>query len=143
MNRWYFWVLAPVAIASAIIIPLTAAPSSLGGRVAVWLMVATLLLGVIGLADVRRFGWALRIVAAVIVVAGGAYFVSEFMAWWSGKPLGFGGRRSSRSLLNSVLFLLVFGLPAFRYLLFGRSESVVDVIAVPEAVVEEHRPPRE
>jgi uncharacterized iron-regulated membrane protein len=143
MNRWYFWVLAPVAIVSAIIIPLTAAPSSFGGQVAVWLMVATLLSGVIGLADVRRFGWALRIVAAIIVVAGVAYFVSELVAWRNGEPTGFGGRRSSRSLLNSVLFLLVFGLPAVRYLLFGRSESVVDVIAVPEAVDEEHRPPRE
>ena len=134
MNRWYFWVLAPVAIAAAIIIPLTAEPTSFAGQVAVWLMVAALVLGTLGLADVTRFGWLLRIVAAIVVLAGCAYFASEFVAWRNGKT--FGGRRSGTSLLNATLFLLVFALPALRYLLFGRSDSVVDVIAVPEAVDE-------
>jgi cytochrome b len=131
MSRWYFWLLAPVAIASAIIIPLGAEPSSLWGHIVVWVIVATLLLGTLGLADARRFGWALRSVAAVIVGAGVAYFVTELVAWRSGKPLGALGQRSDSSLWNAGLFLLVFGVPALRYLLSGRSEHVVDVMASP------------
>jgi hypothetical protein len=40
--------------------------------------------------------------------------------------MGVFGRRSNSSLWNAGLFLLVFGLPALRYLLSGRSESVDD-----------------
>ena len=137
MNRWYFWVLAPIALAAAIIIPMTAAPSSLAGRVVVWLMVATLLLGTIGLSNVTRFGWALRLVAAVIVLAGVWYFSAEFVAWRNGKPIG--GRRSGTSLVSATLFLLVFALPAFRYMRSGHSGTMVDTIAAPAALDEESR----
>jgi hypothetical protein len=140
MNRWYSWVLAPVMIGSAIIIPLAAEPRSSMGHVVVWVWVATMLLATLGLANPTRFRWALRGVAAVIVLAGMAYFVSGLLAWRNGRPIGGDGRPGS-SLLNGALFLLVFGLPAFRYLLSGRSESVVDVIAAPEAVDEERRDP--
>ena len=129
MNRWYFWVIAPVALASAIVIPAGAQPASIWGHVTVWLVVTALLLGTLGLANPRRFQWALRGVAAVIVIAGVAYFGSEFMAWRNGKPLGVSGRRSNTALWNAGMFLLVFGLPALRYLLSGRSGSAVDVIA--------------
>ena len=96
-------------------------------------------LGALGLANPRRFGWALRSVAAVIVAAGVAYFISELVAWRNGKPIGAFGRRSGTSLWNSGLFLLVFGLPALRYLLAGRSDTAVDVIAAPDAVDEANR----
>lgn len=140
MNRWYFWVLAPVMIASATIIPLAAEPRSSMGHVVVWVWVATMLLATLGLANPTRFRWALRGVAAFIVLAGVAYFASEVVAWRNGRSIALGGRSGS-SLLNAALFLLFFGLPAFRYLLSGRSESVVDVIAAPEAFDEERRDP--
>ncbi len=136
MNRWYFWVLAPVAIASAIVIPLVAEPPSLWGHVVVWVFVSTLLLGTLGMANPGRFGWALKGVAGVIVAAALAYFVSELVAWRNGKPLGAFGRRSASSLWNAGLFLLVFGLPALRYLLSGRRESAVDEIASSESIEE-------
>jgi hypothetical protein len=141
MNRWYFWVLAPVAIGSAIIVPLVAEPRSPIGHVVVWVVVGTLLLGTLGLADANRFRWALRSVAAVIVVAGVTYFVSELIAWRSGKSMGAFGPRSDSSLRNAGLFLLVFGVPALRYLLSGRSGSVVDVIAAPESAGGENPAP--
>ena len=130
MNRWYFWVLAPVFILTAIIIPLVAEPPSIGGRILVWIMVAALLLGTLGLANPIRFCWALRSVAAAIVLAGLAYVGTELVWWLNGKPFNAFGH----SLLNAVLFLFVFGLPALRYLLTGRSGTDADVIAAPEAL---------
>ena len=132
MNRWYFWVLAPVMLASAIIIPVVAEPPSIFGRVLTYISSCTLVLATLGLANPRKFHWALRSVAAVVLFAIVSYFASEFMAWRSGKPLGVFGRRSSSSLRNASLLLLIAGLPALRYLFSGRSGSVVDVIAAPD-----------
>jgi hypothetical protein len=143
MNRWYFWVLAPVAIGSAIIIPLVAEPRAPWGHTLVWVIVGTLLLGTLGLANSSRFRWALRSVALVIVCAGVAYFVSELIAWSNGRPMGAFGRRSDSSLWNAGLFLMVFGLPALRYLRSRRSGSVIDVIASPEAINEANPAPRD
>jgi hypothetical protein len=140
MKRWYFWVLAPIMLGSAIVIPLVAAPVSVVGYVMAYVLACTLVLATLGLADTTRFRWALRSVAGVIVVGGLLYFVSELTAWWAGKPIGAFGRRSDSSLWNAGLFLLVFGVPALRYLLSGRSESVVDVIAAPEVLNDTNAP---
>jgi hypothetical protein len=136
MNRWYFWVLAPVMLASAVTIPLAADPPSLGGHVLAYAISVTLLLATLGLANPRRFHWAFRGVAAAIVAAGLAYFVSEVIDWRAGKPMGVLGRRSNSSLWNATLFLLVFALPALRFLLSGYSNSVADVMAVPETTID-------
>jgi hypothetical protein len=121
-------------LASAIVIPLVAAPISVVGHVMAYVFAGTLVLATLGLADTTRFRWALRIVAAVIVGVGALYFVSELTAWWAGRPMGVFGRRSDTSLWNAGLFLLVFALPALRYLVSGSSGSVVDIIAAPEVL---------
>jgi hypothetical protein len=71
----------------------------------------------------------------VIVATGLADFFAALIAWQRGKPMGVFGRKSDSSLWNAGLFLVVFGLPALRYLLSGRSETIVDRIAAPEANV--------
>jgi hypothetical protein len=131
VNRWFFWVLAPVAVGGALIIAATAEPRGAVGRMVLTGVVSGLLLGTLGLANPVRFRWALKGVAALVVVAGLSYFGVEFAAWWAGKPVGQSGRRSSASLFNATLFLLVFGLPAVRLLLSGRSESLVDDLLEP------------
>jgi hypothetical protein len=140
MNRWYFWVLAPVMIAAAIIIPSAAAPVSLAGRMAVYAFSGTMLLATLGLADVARFHWALRCVAAVVLVAGIAYFVSELQGVLGGKASALSVRRSSPSLLGATFFLLVFGVPALRFLMSGRSGSMVDEIVVDRAITRQRTP---
>jgi hypothetical protein len=140
MSRWYFWVLAPVMVAAAIIIPVAAAPVSLAGQIVVYVLSGTMLLATLGLADVARFHWALRSVAAVVLIAGIAYFVSELQEVLAGKSSALPGRRSSSSLWGAVLFLLAFGIPAWRFLMTGRSHSVVDEIAVDRGITRQRTP---
>jgi hypothetical protein len=137
MNRWYFWVLAPALLGTALIVIVAAEPASIAGHVTAYGLVAVLLLATIGLANLEKFGWAFRGVAVGIFAAALAYFASELLAWQAGKPLGAFGPRSTRSLWNAGLFLLVFGLPALSYLLSGRSGTVVDVIASADSVPSE------
>jgi hypothetical protein len=136
MNHWYFWVLAPVMMLGGIIIPLVARPTSVGGHVLAYAIGGTLWIATLGLANPRKFWWALRAVAAAVLVAALWYFASEALEWWAGEPLGAFGRRSSSSLWNAGFFLLVFGLPALRYLISGRSGSAADAIAAQESFVE-------
>lgn len=141
MNRWYFWVLAPVMIGGAAIIALVppGPKARPGAQLLAYAIAATLLLGTLGLANPRRFGWALRAVAGAVLLAGGGYFATELILWMQGKPAGVFGPRSRATLWNAGLFMLIFGLPALRYLLTGRSQSAVDDIAVADALDEPER----
>ena len=132
--------LAPVMIAAAIIIPVATAPISLAGQIGVYAFSGTMLLATLGLADVNRFHWALRCVAAVVLTAGVAYFVSELQGVLAGKASGLSARRSSSSLWGATFFLLGFGIPALRFLMTGRSDSVVDDIAVDRAITRRRTP---
>ena len=123
MNRWYSWVLAPVMIAAAIIIPVAAAPISMLGQIGVYAFSTTMLLATLGLADVARFHWALRCVAAAVLLAGVAYFLSELLEVLSGKASALPARRSGGSLWGAAFFLLVFGIPALRFLMTGQERQ--------------------
>jgi len=70
------------------------------------------------------------LVATGILAVGAMYFVSMLLG---GGPL-FTGRRSDQSLVNSVLFLGVFGLPSAAYLWhsrFGLRRSAATTSASP------------
>jgi len=136
MRRWYFWVLAPVMLGSAAIVAFLTDPPTILGRVVAYAFSISLVLATLGLADTRRFGWALRCVASMIFLATLGYVGSEGWAFAHGKAFGFGGRRSSTSLLNALMAFAVFGIPAIRYVLAGRSGSVADVIATPDEEAE-------
>ena len=60
MRHWYFWVLAPVMLGSAAIVAFLTEPPTILGRVVAYAFSITLVLATLGLADARRFGWALR-----------------------------------------------------------------------------------
>lgn len=137
MNRWYFWILAPIAVSGACVLFLTAEPRGVLGHVFFWIVVSILLLGTIGLSNPIRFRWALQGVVALVVIAGLSYFVSELVAWCNGKPLIGNGRRSSSSLVNAALFLFVFGWPAVRFLLSGWSGSAIDELVASDEVDEQ------
>jgi hypothetical protein len=139
MNRWYFWVLAPVMLATAIGLPLITEPPTLTGRFVLYLFSATLICATVGLAAPRRFGWALQFVAGVVLFAYLAYASSEALAWWYGKPFGFGSSRGETNLLNALTGLVVFGLPSIYFLLSGRTDTDADVLLD----VEEQEPEKE
>jgi hypothetical protein len=128
MKHWYFWVLAPVMLGSAAIVVANDAPT-LTGRIIGYGIALTLILATVGLASPVRFAWALRGVAIAILLAYGSYVVSEFVAVVHGKAVGWSGGRGEVSLRNALLGLLVFGVPAARYIYVGRSGTVVDTIA--------------
>jgi hypothetical protein len=133
MNRWYFWVLAPVMLATGLGLPFLAEPPTLQGRVVLYFVSGTLVFATLGLARPRRFRWALRIVAGVILLAYVAYAASETIAWWQGKPFGLGAPRAVSNLRNALWGLVVFGLPSLNFLLRGRSGSSVDALLDVEA----------
>ena len=128
MNRWYFWVLAPVMLGAAIGLPFWTAPPTLGGRILVYGISLALLCATLGLASPRRFAWALKIAAAGIVLVNASYVIHEFLAWRNGAPFGFGGRRSGASLFNALCAFAAFGVPSVLFIAKGRSGRPVDVL---------------
>lgn len=127
MKRWYFWVLAPVMLGSAVIIALNDAPT-LTGQIIGYAVAGMLILATIGLADPTRFAWALRAVAASILLGYVSYFVSEAVAVMHGKAVGWSGTRGEVSLRNALLGLFVVGVPAARLLFAGRSGAAIDTM---------------
>lgn len=137
MRRWYFWVLAPVMLVSAAIVGFLTEPPTMLGRVVAYAFAVGLVLATLGLADTRRFGWALRCVAGMIFLTTLSYVGSESWAFAHGKPFGFWGRRSSTNLFNALMAFAIFGIPAIRFVLAGRSGSVADAIATRSDKAEE------
>jgi hypothetical protein len=124
MNRWYFWVLAPVMLATGLGLPFLAEPPTWQGRVVLYLVCGALVFATLGLARPRRFRWALRAVAAAILLTSVAYVANEAIAWWQGKPFGLGARGPECNLYNALCSLAAFGLPSLRFILRGRSCSM-------------------
>ena len=113
MNRWYFWVLAPILLGLAgfcASVPHADTATAIAVQLA---LVAVPALATLGLANPIRFRWALRLVAGALVAAALGCF----------RVLSPG---------DAALVLLIVGWPALRYVLSGQSDTVVDVIAAPE-----------
>jgi hypothetical protein len=139
MNRWYFWVLAPIMLATAIGLPFAASPPTWQGVVVLYVFCGALLFATIGLARPRRFQWALKIVAGAIVLGYAAYVVDELVGWLHGKPAGLGSRRSSSNVINALLGFLVFGVPSIYFILRGRSGRAVDAILEVDETTDDDR----
>jgi hypothetical protein len=135
MNRWYFWVLAPVMLATGLGLPFIVDPPRWQGRVILYVFCGTLVVATLGLARPRRFGWALRVVAGVILFSYVAYAGHEAIAWSQGKAFGFDAPRAASNLRNALWGLAVYGLPSLYFLLRGRSSTPVDaLLGIPDAV---------
>jgi hypothetical protein len=128
MNRWYFWVLAAIMLATAIGLPFIVEPPSWQGQLVTYVFCSALLLATIGLAAPTRFRWAIRGVAAVVLLGYLSYAIGEAIASWGGKPFGFASARARANLFNALRGLIVFGIPAAYVLFRGRSGTAVDVI---------------
>jgi hypothetical protein len=134
----YVWVLVPalvivaivVGIAGTIFIELAFRPPSWVGHAVLWMLLATAILGPLGWLDRRRFRWAWRCVAGMILVTCVGYFVAELVEWRNGKPLGAPIQPGS-SMWSAVGALLFFGVPALRFAVTGRSAADDDAISAP------------
>jgi hypothetical protein len=128
MNRWFFWVLAPVMLATGLGLPFLAEPPTWQGKVVLYFVCGAVVLATLGLARPRRFRWALRAVAGAILLTYVMYAASEAFAWWRGKPFGLGAQRAESNLCNALSGLVAFGLPSIYFILRGRSGRSVDVL---------------
>jgi uncharacterized protein (DUF58 family) len=132
MNRWYFWVLAPIMLATGLGLPLIVEPPTVQGTVVLYLFCGALVLATLGLANADRFEWALRVVAGLIFLAYAAYASSELLAWWQGKPAHPRPGRNTVNLHGALSGLFIIGLPSLYFLLRGRSGTVVDDFLDPD-----------
>ena len=133
MKRWYFWVLGPIMLATAIGLPFIVHPPTPQGYLVLYAFCGTLLLAALGLAAPTRFGWALKGVATAVLLAYVGYVASEGAAWWHGKPFGLGSSQARSNLFNALRGLAVFGIPSLYFLLRGRTGSQVDALLGVEA----------
>ena len=122
MDRTAFWILLPFLMVFVVGMLwadiFTGAISTLNGRVFVVGMCAVV--GALGLAfyDGERFWWAGRFVAAFIFLVYVGYVIDEW--FFSGQKWNTAlGSRSAASPINSVLGLIVYGVPAFWYVFTG------------------------
>jgi len=137
MNRWYFWVLAPVFLVTAISLPLLAEPPSWLAKLVIYAFSGLLLVATLGLASPLRFHWAFRIVAAAIFLTYSAYATFEFLACLRGKSFGMATPTSESNLRNALLGLFMFGIPSLFYSLKRRSKSTLDTLSEEEYFSEE------
>jgi len=117
-SRFIFWSLAP-----AIAIFMVATPfmvQNWTGWIALvlaafWVTGIALILGMF---NPSRFGWALRVVSAMVFLAYAAYAVSELIEndWKLKMP----GSKAEANPINALIGLAVIGGPALMYALFGR-----------------------
>jgi hypothetical protein len=125
MSRWYFWVLAPIMLAAGLGLPFIVQPPTRQGYVVLYAFSGALFLATTGLSNPMRFGWALKVVGAAILLAYLGYAESEALAWVRGKPF-FGDLPKGTSFYSALRGLVVFGLPAIYFIARGRSGSPVD-----------------
>lgn len=121
MGRTAFWILLPFLMIFVIgmlwVDIFRGTFGSIGVRITIVGICAVV--GALGLIfyDLERFWWAGKLVAAFILLTYVAYVIGEW--FFSGHKWNYAWRSgSAASPLNSILGLVVFGIPAFFYL-FG------------------------
>lgn len=119
-HRWkfkrpMFWLVLPLLLAFAVLMPLCIEPWTIGRVVimaGIELAVIFMLLGLFG------FGWAFRALGGLIFLAYSSYLVSEFV--FSDQSFTLHGRRSNASPGNALLGFVLIGLPALWFAIMGR-----------------------
>jgi len=129
-------------LATGLGLPFIVEPPTWQGQLVLYGLSATLILATLGLANARRFRWALKWVAGAILCAYSAYLVSESWQWWNGKPFGFASSQARSNLFNALKGFVVFGIPSIVFLLTGKSRTVVDCL-LSDGLSQNHERPRE
>ncbi len=114
----YFWVLAPVIALFTWMMLAGWDENTAGQKVGIGGFIALMWVLVLAVASPARCRWAPRVVTASVALTYAWYFLSEVVRALDGGPLL--GSRSEPTLLNALLGLLCFGVPAGAYALRGR-----------------------
>jgi hypothetical protein len=132
-SRFLFWAIAPLLVLfGAVMASLVSDWTSRGGVLVAALIAAALLL-LLQLYDHVRFHWAGRVLAGSVFLAYAAYFIDALATKGFFTPSV--ARRGETSAISALVGLLVIGVPAGLYALFGRwslsrpSSDAADVVA--------------
>jgi hypothetical protein len=117
-SRFIFWSLAPVIVIFLVTMPFLVPKWTIGivlMLAAFWVIGIALILGMLNPA---RFGWAFRVVGAMVFLAYVAYALSELVEndWKLKRPRS----RGEANPVNALIGLAVIGGPALMYTLLGR-----------------------
>jgi hypothetical protein len=124
-SRFVFWALTPFVVLFLITITtLALMPGSRFGLPALVMLVISWLVGlslIVGMWNPARFGWGLRIVAAVVFLLYLAYVISElndhYWHWWKWDATDASDRTSP---FMAICGLAAIGFPALLYAVLGR-----------------------
>ena len=111
-----FWCTAPFFVATITLLPFLASPVGIVGWIVLAAFQLLAIFSLFGLYDPDRFKWCWRVVGG-IVFAGYLTYLVQMVG--SGQWIG-DGRRSSTTVVNALIGLVVFGYPGFMYAFFGR-----------------------
>lgn len=111
-----FWCTAPFFVATITLLPLLASPVGIVSWIVLAAFELLAIVSLFGLYDPDRFKWCWRVVGG-IVFSGYLTYLVQMVG--SGQWIG-DGRRSSTTVVNALIGLVVFGYPGFMYAFFGR-----------------------
>jgi hypothetical protein len=117
-SRFIFWSLAPAIVIFLVAIPFLV-PKWTSGIVlmlmAFWIVGVALILGML---NPSRFGWAFRVVGAMVFLIYVAYALAELVEhnWKLIRPRS----RGEANPVNALIGLVVIGGPALMYAVLGR-----------------------
>lgn len=115
-TRFMFWCTAPFLVATIVLLPLLARPTEPSGWIVLGAVELLAVFVLLGLYSPDRFWWCWRVVGGIVFAGYLAYLISMVKAGeWFGD-----GRRSSTTVFNALIGLVVFGYPGFMYAVFGR-----------------------
>ena len=115
-TRFMFWWTAPFIVATLVLLPILASPSSASGWIVLGAIELMSVLLLFGLYDAARFHWCWRMLGGIVFVGYVAYLISMLA---SGPWIG-DGRRSSTTIINALLGFVFFGYPGAMYAFLGR-----------------------
>jgi len=111
-----FWSTAPFFVATITLLPLLASPVGIVSWIVLAAVELLAIFSLFGLYDPYRFKWCWRVVGGVVFAGYLTYLVQIVgSAQWIGD-----GRRSSATVVNALIGLVIFGYPGFMYAFFGR-----------------------
>lgn len=115
-TRFMFWCTSPFLVATIVLFPLLARPPEASGWIGMAGVELFAIFVLFGLYNPSRFWWCWRGVGAIVFAIYLVYLISMVITGqWFGD-----GRRSSTTVFNALIGLVVFGYPGFMYAVFGR-----------------------
>lgn len=136
-SRFMFWWTAPFLLATSVLLPIVARPPEPTGWMVLVVVEVLCLCVLLGCWNAERFWWCWRLVGAIVFGGYLAYWIAMLSI---GEFFG-DGRRSSATVFNALVGLIVFGYPGFMFAVFGRftwrRQRLVEIAEDPASGLEE------